>query len=63
MRAPLHGQAAVLAALLALSTCLTGKELLLPAVIQTQAGVVKLLRASKTAENLGVPVPSPLMQL
>lgn len=38
MRAPLLGQVAVFAALLALSTCLTGKELLLlSAVIHAQA--------------------------
>lgn len=47
MRTPLLGQAAVFAALFALSTCLTGKEMLLRAVTHAQAGAVKLHGANR----------------
>lgn len=48
MRAPLLGQSAVFAALLGLSTCLTGKEMPLRADTHAQAGAVKLHRVNGT---------------
>lgn len=51
MRAPLHSQAAVFAALLALSTCLTGKEMLLGSFTYTQAGAVTFPGTERTSNR------------